>query len=152
VSVVITGQPPLMAVETTRRGREIERTADGHHVVVDGRRWRATDPLIPEPDAAVLRRWLAAARRDVGAARRRARAESDAPEVTGRNGDAAPGTPAADEAAARSRVHAAKTALGERGPAWWEQSDDERRARWRAGLDRAAAEGITAGAGGAVAG
>ena len=27
---------------------EPERTPDGHHIVVNGRRWRATDPLIPE--------------------------------------------------------------------------------------------------------
>ncbi|HVU73487.1 MAG TPA: DUF3253 domain-containing protein [Mycobacteriales bacterium] len=27
---------------------EPQRTADGHHVVIDGRRWRATDPSIPE--------------------------------------------------------------------------------------------------------
>ena len=38
------------------------------------------------------------------------------------------------ERAARARVHAAKTALGERGTPWWEQTEDERRARWEAGL------------------
>lgn len=27
---------------------EPEHTPDGHHIVVDGRRWRATDPLIPD--------------------------------------------------------------------------------------------------------
>ena len=37
-------------------------------------------------------------------------------------------------AAARARVHRAKTALGERGTPWWEQTPDERRARWEAGL------------------
>lgn len=98
-----------------------ERTADGHHVVIDGRRWRATDPDIPSDDAARLRRWLMAARRDVGAA-----LKADDPDA---------------ERAARDRVHAAKTALGERGPEWWEQSADERRTRWSAGLDRAADEG-----------
>lgn len=100
----------------------VEHTDDGRYVVIDGRRWRATDPLIPESDAAVLRRWLMAARRDVGTARR-----ADDPE---------------EESAARSRVQAAKTALGERGPAWWEQTDDERRARWTDGLHRAAEEGF----------
>jgi hypothetical protein len=99
----------------------VEHTADGRYVVVDGRRWRATDPAIPEDAAAVLRRWLMAARRDVGTATRA--------------GDAA------RESSARSRVQAAKTALGERGPAWWEQTDDERRARWTEGLHRAAQEG-----------
>ena len=37
-------------------------------------------------------------------------------------------------AAARARVQLAKTGLGERGPAWWDQDDDERRARWETAL------------------
>ena len=91
-----------------------ERTPDGRWVVVDGRRWRATDPAIPDDVATELRRRLMAARRDVGAALRAGDADA--------------------ERSARARVHAAKTALGERGTPWWEQTDDERRARWEAGL------------------
>ena len=102
----------------------VEHTDDGRHVVIDGRRWRATDPLIPEDDAAVLRRWLMAARRDVGTAKRADDADA--------------------EAAARARVHAAKTALGERGPAWWEQTEAQRRDRWRDGVRRAEDEGFGA--------
>jgi hypothetical protein len=44
---------------------------------------------------------------------------------------------AGDEAAvaeARARVHRAKTGLGERGPAWWEQDEAIRRARWEDAL------------------
>lgn len=93
----------------------VERTEDGRYVVVDGRRWRATDPAVPQDVAAVLRRELMAARRAVG--------------VALRAGDAAA------ERAARDRVHAVKVALGERGTPWWEQTADERRARWEAGLD-----------------
>ena len=89
-----------------------ETTEDGHFIVIDGRRWRATDPAIPEDVAAVLRRALMAARRDVGTALR-----------TGQ-----------DPAAARARVQAAKVALGERGTPWWEQTLDERRHRWEQGL------------------
>jgi hypothetical protein len=100
---------------------DVEHTDDGHHVVIDGRRWRATDPAIPEPEAAVLRRWLMAARRDVGVRKRR--------------GD--------DTGPARARVHAAKTALGERGTPWWEQSDEQRRRRWRAGVRSAGDEGFS---------
>jgi hypothetical protein len=37
---------------------------------------------------------------------------------------------------ARSRVQVAKTALGERGAPWWEQSPQERRDRWEQGLER----------------
>ena len=93
-------------------GEPLERTEDGHFVVIKGRRWRATDPAIPEDVAAQLRKVLMAARRDVGAALRADR----------------------DPASARARVQAAKVALGERGTPWWEQTLDERRERWEQGL------------------
>jgi len=84
-----------------------ELTPDGRYLVIDGRRWRASDPAIPEDRRKELTRVLMAWRREV----RRAR---------GTDG----------ERAARAGVQAAKVALGERGTPWWEQSDDERRARW----------------------
>ncbi|MEV4347244.1 hypothetical protein AB0J83_22535 [Actinoplanes sp. NPDC049596] len=93
-------------------GDEIERTEDGHFVVIKGRRWRATDPAIPEGTAAALRKALMAARRDVGRALRAGE----------------------DPAAARARVQTAKVALGERGTPWWEQTLEERRRRWEDGL------------------
>lgn len=74
-----------------------ETTPDGHHIVVDGRRWRATDPHIPEGLRVELVAELMAARRAV-----RDAADDDA------------------VAAARARVHDAKVALGERGAPWWE--------------------------------
>ena len=37
-----------------------------------------------------------------------------------------------EESTTRAGVQAAKVALGERGTPWWEQSDEERRARWSA--------------------
>ncbi|MFK0251594.1 hypothetical protein ACIQUM_43435 [Amycolatopsis azurea] len=94
---------------------EPDRTPDGHFVVIDGRRWRATDPEIPEEAAAELRGLLMRARRAVGVARRGQDAEA--------------------EREARSRVHIAKVALGERGTPWWEQDSAERRRRWREGLE-----------------
>ena len=94
-----------------------EPTPDGRYVVIDGRRWRATDPDLPEDVAARLRKQLMSARRDVGAALRAA-------------------DPVA-ERAARDRVQRAKTALGERGTPWWEQTPEQRRARWEGGLDPA---------------
>ncbi|WP_256104819.1 hypothetical protein [Streptomyces sp. ODS05-4] len=97
-----------------RGGGPPERTPDGRYVVIGGRRWRATDPDVPEEAAAELRSHLMAARRAVGAARR---AED----------------PVA-ERAARARVHTAKVALGERGEPWWEQSAAARRTRWQEGL------------------
>ncbi len=94
---------------------EPEHTPDGHFVIINGRRWRATDPEIPPEPAAQLRSLLMAARRDVGAALRAEDAEA--------------------ERDARARVHLAKVALGERGTPWWEQTASERRQRWQDGLD-----------------
>lgn len=81
-----------------------ERTDDGHYIVVDGRRWRASDPHIPEKLRAELVSELMAARRQV-------KTEGDA---------------------VRYRVHDAKVALGERGEPWWEPTDDGRRERMTA--------------------
>lgn len=83
---------------------------DGHYVVVNGRKWRATDPSIPERRRAELTGVLMAWRREV----RRSKGTSD-------------------EKAARAGVSAAKVALGERGtPPWWEQTARQRRERWEA--------------------
>jgi hypothetical protein len=93
---------------------EPARTDDGRYVVINGRRWRATDPAIPEDRRADLTRILMAWRREV----RRTM-----------------GT--AGESAARAGVQAAKVALGERGtPPWWEQTDEQRRARWTTPVDQ----------------
>ncbi|WP_028656672.1 hypothetical protein [Nocardioides sp. J54] len=88
---------------------EPERTPDGRYLVIDGRRWRATDPAIPEERRAELTRILMAWRREV----RRTKGTDE--ERTSRDG-----------------VQAAKVALGERGTPWWDQDDAEREARWSA--------------------
>lgn len=72
-------------------------TPDGRYIVVDGILWRASDPRLPADRRQALVDELMAARRAVGQAR------SDA-----------------DRRAARTRVQAAKVALGERGPVWWD--------------------------------
>lgn len=69
-----------------------ERTPDGRHIIVNGRRWRATDPSIPDTFRQELVAELMDARRAVKT----------------------------DDADARRRVQDAKTALGERGAPWWE--------------------------------
>lgn len=84
----------------------VERTADGRYVVVDGRRWRASDPSLADEVRQALVDELMSARRAVGVARRAQ-------------------DPAA-ERQARNRVQRAKVALGERGTPWWERSDSER--------------------------
>ncbi|MER5257312.1 MULTISPECIES: hypothetical protein [unclassified Streptomyces] len=83
-------------------------TEDGHFIIIKGRRWRATDPLVPDEVEKRLTHHLMSARRAVAAA--------------GDDEDA--------RKAARARVQLAKTGLGERGTAWWEQSPAERRERW----------------------
>jgi hypothetical protein len=86
-------------------------TEDGRYVVIDGRRWRATDPAIPEARRQELTNILMAWRREV----RRTKGTGD-------------------EASSRAGVQATKVALGERGTPWWEQEDEERRARWEAAV------------------
>lgn len=77
---------------------------DERYLVVDGRRWRRSDPAIPERLRAEVVAELMRARRA----------------VRGATGSAL--------AAARAAVHDAKVALGERGRPWWESGDvDEAR-------------------------
>lgn len=80
-------------------------TPDGHYFIVKGRKWRTTDPNIPEKLRVQLVSVLMSARRDVGKAKRTQDTllEKDA----------------------RRRVNDAKVALGERGEVWWEPYSDE---------------------------
>lgn len=73
------------------------RTPDGRYIVVDGVLWRATRPDLSDDARDALVKRLMAARRAVGQA----------------------GDDAATRAA-RAEVDAAKVALGERGPVWWD--------------------------------
>lgn len=84
-----------------RTGGGPERTPDGRYVLVDGRRWRASDPGIPDRLRAELVAELMRARREV-----RARGDD-----------------------ARPFVGDAKVALGERGEPWWEPTEAGRRQR-----------------------
>lgn len=100
-------------------------TPDGRYFVHRGLLWRCSNPALPEPERERLVRELMDARRAVGTARRATDADA--------------------ERAARARVHAAKVALGERGPTWWDGPDLNRRrvtatryADWWAALPEAA--------------
>ncbi|ROP49060.1 MULTISPECIES: biopolymer transporter Tol [unclassified Rathayibacter] len=87
-------------------------TADGRWLVVNGRRWRRTDPSLPEDVVAALKSHLGRGRSGVRTAKK-----------------------AGDEdavAAARTRTGLAKHGLGERGPKWWDEPEPAR-------LDRALA-------------
>ncbi len=87
---------------------------DDHFFVVNGRRWRRTDPDLPADVATELTSHLGRGRSGV----RARNAAGDEPGVR----------------AARDRVGLAKHGLGERGTPWWEQSEDERVERWTAAL------------------
>ncbi|GAB77865.1 Protein of unknown function [Austwickia chelonae] len=95
----------------------VDKTPDGRHIVVGGRRWRATDPAIPD----ALRTELVA---ELMQARRLVRT---------------------DPTSARPRVSDAKVALGERGEPWWEpptrQGQSDRAAAAIRALLRRRAEG-----------
>lgn len=73
-------------------------TPDGRYIVVRGRLWRASNPDLSESRRQTLVDDLMDARRAVRDAK---------------------GDPSALRHA-RSRVHTAKEALGERGPVWWD--------------------------------
>jgi len=101
--------------------RDVDRTDDGRWLVVHGRRWRAADPELPDDVRTRLLHHLGTAR----AAVRRAVRAGDVEE----------------ERSARARVQLAKTGLGERGPAWWDEEAAARRSRWEQALARLDADG-----------
>lgn len=74
-----------------------DTTPDGHHLIINGRKWRASDPSIPPKLRQELVEELMAARRAVKAR----------------------------ENEARARVNDAKIALGERGQPWWEAPEPQ---------------------------
>lgn len=75
------------------------RTPDGRYIVVRGRLWRTSNPHLSASKREKLVTELMAARRAVWLAQK----ANDAEWL----------------ALSRKRVHAAKVALGERGPVWW---------------------------------
>ncbi len=75
-------------------------TPDLRYIVVRGRLWRRANPALTEDERQRLVGQLMAARRAVAAAKRAGDADA--------------------EAQAHAAVDAAKVALGERGPVWWD--------------------------------
>lgn len=116
------GQDSATEIEP-RVGAQHPVTPDGRYFVVRGRLWRMSDPQLSADERGALVRELMDARRAVARTRR-------AKEVEANN-------------RALAVVDAAKRALGERGPVWWEdgQPDYNRQmarntpyADWMAGL------------------
>lgn len=99
------------------------RTPDGRYLVVRGRLWRAANPNLPQEVRERLVRELMQARREV----KKSLHSKDDERL----------------AAARAAVDAAKVALGERGPVWWDDGVELNRhlvvntpyAQWYRGLD-----------------
>lgn len=89
---------------------------DDRWLVIDGRRWRRTDPSLPDDVVEALTSHLGRSRSAV----RRAKASGDAVELR----------------AARDRVQLAKTGLGERGAYWWEVDEADRLAQARRSLEQ----------------
>lgn len=79
--------------------RKYPSTPDGRYFVVRGRLWRTSNPDLPPEERQLLVNQLMTARRNVGLAKKAADSEA--------------------ERSARAAVDAAKRALGERGPVWW---------------------------------
>jgi len=82
---------------------------DERWLVINGRRWRRTDPSLPGDVVERLKSHLGRGRSAV----RSAKKSSDP----------------ADLAAARNRSNLAKHGLGERGPYWWDEPEADRLAR-----------------------
>lgn len=100
----------------TRNGDpdHVSRTQDGHHIVVNNRKWRATDPLIPADSLQELKHFLAIGRS--GSRKSKDKSEDDIKR-------------------ARQFTALAKLGLGERGqPEWWQDSETSRRKRWEDAL------------------
>jgi len=89
-----------------RRDSRPEAHDDERWMVINGRRWRRTDPCLPDDLVAALKSHLGTGRSTVGAAKR----SGDDDRV----------------AAARRRVGLAKLGLGERGPYWWDRAEADR--------------------------
>lgn len=88
---------------------------DARWIVVNGRRWRRTDPSLPDDLVASLTSHLGRARAAVKSARSSGAADALAD--------------------ARRRVGLAKHGLGERGPAWWEEPEADRLRRAHQALE-----------------
>jgi hypothetical protein len=90
-------------------------TPDKRYIIVDGVLWRASNPALSEERRAGLVAELMSARRAVATA------------LKADDGVA--------KTAARARVQAAKLALGERGPVWWDDGAPDYNQRKEGGED-----------------
>lgn len=83
--------------------------SDDRWLVINGRRWRRTDPSLPDDVVEALKSHLGRGRSGVRVAK-----DNDDTDAI---------------AAARNRSNLAKHGLGERGPYWWDEPEADRLAR-----------------------
>ncbi|KAK3937355.1 hypothetical protein QBC46DRAFT_411203 [Diplogelasinospora grovesii] len=94
------------APSSRKRSRSLpEKTPDEHYIMVNGRRWRATDPLIPEACRTELKHFLAKGRSGVR------------------------GQKTAEQIAGNSPVFGERSKLE-----WWNDTEKGRRERWEGAL------------------
>ncbi|CAD6009029.1 biopolymer transporter Tol [Agreia sp. COWG] len=93
-----------------------DEAADGRWLVVNGRRWRRTDPSLPDDVIDALKSHLGRGRSGVRTAKKNGTDD--------------------DVAAARQRVGLAKHGLGERGPSWWDEPESARLGRAQQALQK----------------
>ncbi|KQR19158.1 biopolymer transporter Tol [Agreia sp. Leaf335] len=79
---------------------------DAHWLVINGRKWRRTDPVLDDDTLARLKSHLGRGRSGVRTAKKAGDDEA--------------------VAAARRRTGLAKHGLGERGPYWWDSPEHDR--------------------------
>ncbi|KAK4466960.1 hypothetical protein QBC42DRAFT_258414 [Cladorrhinum samala] len=92
------------------------KTPGGHYIIVNGRKWRAKDPNIPDEALRELKHYLAKGRSGV---RKRNQEKDDTEKIN----------------LARRTTALAKLGLGERGkPEWWNDTDENRKQRWESSL------------------
>lgn len=100
---------------TSASSKQVDRTSDGHYIIVNGRKWRATDPALPEAELAELKQFLALGRS--GSRKSKSKTEEEVK-------------------AARHYTGLSKVGLGERGqPVWWEDTYEGRKKRWTDALE-----------------
>jgi hypothetical protein len=96
-------------VDPPHRTKNVSETGsvdDDRWLVINGRKWRRTDPVLDDALVARLKSHLGRGRSGV----RTAKSAGDVDAVAG----------------ARRRVDLAKHGLGERGPYWWDSPEEDR--------------------------
>ncbi|KAK4161689.1 hypothetical protein QBC43DRAFT_323094 [Cladorrhinum sp. PSN259] len=93
------------------------KSPDGHHIIVNNRKWRATDPSIPTEVLTELKHYLAKGRSGV----RKTQSGKVGREKIN---------------ISRQTTALAKLGLGERGkPEWWNDTPSNRQKRWESALE-----------------